>query len=195
LDLKNFIYLNEKPQIREIFTLIFPEFLNLKRLEKLIEICDYSNLNRNLILATLLIDDKDSHEYFEHKYNISNTMKENLNLYSENLKVIGKNKDFFHKNLEKNIYHNGKNHLIDLNILNFVINTKVKFEDFSEILKKILKSRTYKFKIDGKYLMKNGMKQGALMGKVLKKIEEEWINNNFKIKKDRVKEIIKLYSN
>ena len=43
--------------------------------------------------------------------------------------------------------------------------------------------------------MENGMQQGSLMGKVLKEIEEEWIKNNFKITKDRVKEIIKLHSN
>jgi len=195
LDLKNFIYLNESLQIKEIFILIFPEFTNLTRLERLIKICDYSQIDRVLILAALLIDDKDSHEYFGHKYNISNTIKSNLDLYAKNLKAIRNNKDFFHKDLEKNIYHNDKNHLIDLNILNFVINRKVKFEDFSKTLKKILKSRTHKFNIDGKYLIENGMKQGALMGKVLKKIEEEWIHNNFQIKKDRVKEIIKFYSN
>ena len=39
------------------------------------------------------------------------------------------------------------------------------------------------------------MEQGALMGKVLKKIEEEWIRNNFKITKKQVQEIIRLYSN
>ena len=33
------------------------------------------------------------------------------------------------------------------------------------------------------------------MGKVLKKIEEEWIRNNFKISKNQVQEIIQLYSN
>ena len=33
------------------------------------------------------------------------------------------------------------------------------------------------------------------MGKVLKKIEEEWIRNNFKITKNQVQEIIRLYSN
>ena len=43
--------------------------------------------------------------------------------------------------------------------------------------------------------MENGMQQGSLMGKVLKEIEEEWIKNNFKISEERVKEIIKLYSN
>ena len=33
------------------------------------------------------------------------------------------------------------------------------------------------------------------MGKVLKKIEEEWIKNNFKVTKDQIQEIIRLYSN
>ena len=43
--------------------------------------------------------------------------------------------------------------------------------------------------------MNNGMKQGSQMGKVLKKIEEEWIKNNFKISEDQMKEIIRLNSN
>ncbi len=51
----------------------------------------------------------------------------------------------------------------------------------AENLKKILRSKTYEFNIDGKYLIDNGMEQGVLMGKVLKKTEEEWIKNNFKI--------------
>ena len=43
--------------------------------------------------------------------------------------------------------------------------------------------------------MDNGMKQGSQMGKVLKKIEEEWIKNNFKISEDQMKEIIRLHLN
>ena len=43
--------------------------------------------------------------------------------------------------------------------------------------------------------MNNGMKQGSQMGRVLKKIEEEWIKNNFKISEDQMKEIIRLHSN
>ena len=77
----------------------------------------------------------------------------------------------------------------------FVINSKLKFKDFSEILKKILKTKTHRLSIDGKYLKENGMKEGLLIGKVLKKIEEEWIKNNFQITKERVKEIIRLQSN
>ena len=36
------------------------------------------------------------------------------------------------------------------------------------------------------------MKEGTSLGKVLKMIEEEWINNNFIISQDRVKELIKI---
>jgi len=105
---------------------------------------------------------------------------------------LKENKNFFNRDLEKNIYLNNKNHLINLNILNFVSNSKYKLRDFLETLKKILKSKCYIFPIDGLYLMKNGMKEGAAIGRVLKIIENEWINNGFKISKDRVKEIIKL---
>ena len=194
LDLKNFMILNKSTELKEIFTLIFPEFEKLERLDRLNKICDFSQVNRNLLLAALLIDDKDTHEYFGHKYNISNDIKDNLNSFAENLKAVNINKDFFNKDLEKNIYFHDKNYMINLNILNFVINSKLKFEDSTEIFKKILRSKTHKFTIDGKYLMKNGMQQGALMGKVLKEIEDEWIKNNFQISKERVKEIIHSHS-
>ena len=175
--------------------MIFPEFENLRRLERLKKIFNYSKISKNLLLASLLIDEKSSHEYFAHKYNVSNNIRDSLNLLAKNLNLIKENNDFFNKDLEKNIYLNDKNHLISLNIINFTINTKIKFKDFSENLKKILKSKTHRFNIDGKYLMDNGMKQGTLIGKVLKEIEEEWIKNNFEIKKDRVQEIIRINTN
>ena len=195
LDLNNFVYLNESTDLKEIFTLIFPEFKNLKRLERLVKICDYSKVNRSLLFAVLLIDDNDTHEYFGHKYNISNDLKEDLNFFAKNLKVIKKDKDFLNKNLEKNIYLFNKNNLIKLNILNFVINPIIKLKDCTDILSKILKSKTHKLNIDGKYLIENGMQQGSQIGEALKKIEEEWIKNNFKITKEQVNEIIRLHSN
>jgi poly(A) polymerase len=194
LDLKNFINLNESDYLKEIFTLVFPELDNLKRLDRLKKICDHSQINKELLLAVLLIDKKNSHEYFGHKYNVSNNLKDKLSLLAENFRLLRDNKEFFNRDLEKNIYLNNKNHLINLNILNFVIDTKYKFENFSDNLKKILKSKTKKFNIDGKYLIDNGMQQGVMIGKVLKKIEEEWIRNNFKITKTQVQEIIRLYS-
>ena len=195
LDLKNFYFLNQSVNLREIFILIFPEFENLNRIERLIKICNNSKISRTLLLAVLLIDDKNTHEYFCHKYNVSNIVKDNLNLLAKNLKKIKENKGFFYEDIKKNIYLNGKDHLVNLNVLNFALNTKLKIRDFSEILKNILKSKTYKFNINGKYLMQHGMQQGAMMGKVLKTIEEEWLKNNFKITQDQIKKIIQQYSN
>ena len=60
--------------------MIFPEFENLKRLERLAKICDYTQVNKELLLAVLLIDEKNNHEYFAHKYNVSNNIKENLHI-------------------------------------------------------------------------------------------------------------------
>jgi tRNA nucleotidyltransferase/poly(A) polymerase len=191
LDLKNFINLNESEYLKELFSLIFPEFNNLKRLERLKKICSPSQINKDILLAVLLIDEKKNHEYFAHKHNISNDIKEKLNLYAKDLRLLEENKDFFDKDLEKNVYLSNKNHLINLNILNFVSNSKYKLKDFSETFKKILQSKAYTFPIDGKYLIQNGMKEGYALGRVLKIIEDEWIINGFKISNDRVKNIIK----
>jgi len=195
LDLKNFMNLNYSTDLKEIFTLIFPEFKKLKRLERLNKICDYSHVNKNLLLATLLIDDQDTHEYFAHKYSISNNVKDALKSFAKNLKLVKEDKEFFNKDLEKNIYLHDKKYLTHLNILNFAINTNQKLKDFSDTFKRILKSKTHKFSIDGEYLKENGMKQGSLIGKVLKEIEIEWIKNDFKISNDRIKEIIQSHSN
>jgi poly(A) polymerase len=190
LDLKNFINLYESEYLKELFSLIFPEFDNLEKLERLKKIFNHSQINRDILLAALLIGEKNNHEYFAHKYNISNDIKENLNLLANDLKLIKENRDFFDKDLEKNIYLSNKNHLINLNILNFTNNSKCKLNDFLEILKKILKSKEHFLPVDGKYLMQNGMKEGSALGRVLKIIEDEWIINGFKISKDRVKKII-----
>ena len=194
-DLKNFIHLNESEYLKKLFSLLFPELNNLDRLNRLKKICNHSQINRDILLATLLIDEKNNHEYFAHKYKISNEIKDKLNLFAKDLKLLRENKDFFDKDLEKNIYLNNKNYLINLNILNFVSNSKYKLKYFSDIFKRILQSKEHTLPIDGKYLIQHGMKEGSIIGIVLKKIEEEWINNTFKISKERVNEIIRLNVN
>ena len=194
LQLENFLNLNESTYLKEIFNLIFPELSNLNRLNRLKKLFPSSKINLKLLLAVLLIDNENNHEYFSHKYNVSNEIRDELNLLANNLKILKNNNDFFNKNLEKYIYLHSKSHLMDLNVLNFCFNLKLGFKDFSKTLKKILRSKTHEFRIDGKYLIDKGMKEGELLGKVLKKIEEEWIANNFKISDERVNEVIKLYS-
>ena len=195
LSLKNFLTINQNSNLKEIFSTIFPEFLYLNRLERLKKVYQYSEVNVDILLAVMLIDEKDNHEYFIHKYNASNQTKENLEKFNKNLINLKNDKDFFDKNLIRNVYLNGKNHLIALNLINFSINSKVRVNDFSKILKNILKIKVPIFPIDGEALKQKGMQEGQTLGNVLKTLEKDWINNNFKISNERVEEIIKANSN
>ena len=191
LDLENFLRINQDGNLKEIFSMIFPEFLYLNRLERLKKVYNNTELNRDILLGTLLIDEKDNYEYFIHKYKASNKMKETLEKLKKNLLILKSNKDFFEKDLIKNVYLNGKNHLIALNLIYYSMNSKVKIIDFSKIYNKILKTKVPLFPINGEFLKKKGMKEGQFLGNVLKTLEIEWMNNNFKISNERIEEIIK----
>ena len=188
---KNFVRLNNNKSLKEIFSLIFPEFKYLDRLNKLEHTNIQPNVDKNMFLAIMLIDETNNHEYFSHKYNVSNELKENLNLIAKNFKTFQKNKEFFQKDIKKNIYFFGKNHLMTLNTLYFASNKKVKLESYLNVLDNIKKINIPKFLFDGNYLKEKGMKEGALIGKTLKLIEREWLDNNFKVSDKRVLEIIK----
>ena len=112
-----------------------------------------------------------------------------------NIIKLKNEREFFEKNLIKNVYLNGKNHLIALNLINFSINSKVKINDFTKTLNKILKIKVPIFPINGETLKQKGMQEGQSLGNVLKTLEKEWINNNFKISNERVEEIIKVNTN
>ena len=126
---KNFLNINDNSYLKEIFLLIFPEFLYLSRLNRLKKIYNQSIINDNILLAVSLIDEKSNHEYFSFKYNIPKKVKEDLEKIAFNLNRIKKDKTFFNENLKKNIYKNGKNFTIALNLINFSINSKIKLEN------------------------------------------------------------------
>ena len=183
------------PTMGAIFLIIFPELKHLKRLEKLKKIKNYFTLNNFNLLAILITDDSDNYEYFGYKYNISNNSKDILKKFNACYKILKKDKRFFKQNLYKNIYIYGKENMSFLLALNFTENSKILLSEFLDINKKIKNYKILKLPFDGNYLIENGLDQGVLVGHVLKKIEEEWIENNFKISEERVKEIVKLNTN
>ncbi len=195
LKIKNFIKLNSYKNLKPIFSLIFPEFMNIERLNQLELISNQTKIDEKTLLAVLLIDATNNYEYFSHKYNISNDLKEHLKLMAKNFKNFQSDKKFFYKNLKKNIYFYGKKHLRAMNILYFSSYKKRKIEDYLDVLNNINKFNVPKFSFDGNYLKDKGMSEGALIGKTLKLIETEWYNNNFEISKERVLKIIKSQKN
>ena len=54
-----------------------------------------------------MIDLKDNHEYFCHKYKVSNKINDNLNLLGNKFKELKNDKEFFKKNLKNNLYNIG----------------------------------------------------------------------------------------
>ena len=191
LSTKSFVKISNNKQLKEIFTLIFAEFKYLERLNKLVNTSNKSNFDKKTLLAIMLIDEKNNHEYFSHKYNVSNELKETLSLIAQNFLLIQKNKEFFQKDLKKNTYFFGKTHLMTLNTLHFTSNKKIKIKNYLDVINNIKKIDIPKFSFDGNYLKEKGMKEGALIGKTLKLIESEWLDNNFKVSDKRVLKIIK----
>ncbi len=190
LNTKNFEKFNNNRSLKEIFLLIFPELKYFERLNKLNEIKSSSTFDKTIFLSILLIDEKNNHEYFLHKYNVSNKLKDDLNLITKNYLNSLENKNFFKKDLKKNIFLFGKKHLELLSLICFSINIKIKLDDYLDILNNIKKISLPQFPFDGNYLKDKGIKEGKSVGKTLKLIQDEWLNNGFNISNQRISEII-----
>ena len=63
-----------------------------------------------------------------------------------------------------------------------------------KILKKIELIKIPEFPITGKYLLEQGLKSGRKMGEILKKIEQKWIENDFNLGDEELKNLIKKYT-
>ena len=188
---KNFIKLYNNESLREIFSLIFPELKYLNRLDKLSKIYNKYNFNEKILLAILLVDETNNHEYFSHKYNISNNLKESLNILAKNLINSVNNKNFFQTDLQKNTFYFGQKYLQESNILNFLINKKVELNFFLNTSSAIKRILIPKFPIDGEFLKKRGVSEGIEMGNILSLLKNDWVNNDFKITEEQISRIIK----
>ena len=97
LNLKNFDNILKHENKKKIFSLVFPEFKYLGRLEKLYKVKEFININQYFLLVILLIDQNNNHEYFAYKYNVSNKIKKELELFNQLFLQSLKNKNFFEK--------------------------------------------------------------------------------------------------
>ena len=93
-----------------------------------------------------------------------------------------------------NIYFEGKDKILDLNLLNFFINKKINYKIYSEVKSEIIKTSLPKFPYDGKMLQKQGVKEGKKIGLLLKELELAWIENYFNLSEKSTKEIINKFN-
>ena len=195
--LKNFADILEHGELKTIFLMLFPEFKYLERLEKikLVNNLEFKVNNIYLILSILLIDDTNNHEYFCHKYKVSNEIKEKLNLISVIFHKYKLNKDFIKKDLKKNIYLLGKNNIKNFIFFLFISNKKMSKTEFLKIFKDIANVQIPNFPFNGYYLKKKGISEGKKMGLILKKLENEWLNNNYELSEKNALIIIEKNNN
>ena len=149
-------------------------------------------LNPIIILSVLLIDESDNAEYFLYKYNLPNKLKKKIlfinKIYQLNLitELVDK------KYLIKLCYLNEKKNVIDLLLfLIFIFPTKKKV--LENLLSYIEHSVIPVFPVKANYLIDNfNYIEGKSLGVALKKLETKWINDNFKIQNNEIKDILKI---
>lgn len=193
--LENFETLVNKKDLKEIFSLIFPEFEKISRLKKWTLIKNEAKKSNEIILSILLTSTSDNYEYFCHKYKTSNEIKDNLDNIHEAFLSFKKDENFFRKNLKKNIYLFGKKVLKNLSIISFLDNSKSSVKEIKNALKKIDQIVLPKLPFDGQYLINRGFSEGKKIGRVLKELEKSWIENDFRLNDDSVKTILNKNNN
>ena len=190
LKLKNFSSIEQNKELLQIFLLIFPEFENIKRFQNFKSIKNFSKDPLILILAVLLINDKNNHEYFSHKYNVSKNISKSLSdLY--NIFKEGKNdKEFFKRKLRINLYNYGKENLKKIYLLNLLDKKKIHSKELL-FINELDKISIPNFPYDGNYLISKGVKEGKKVGLILHEAEKIWLSKDFSISKDDFENIIK----
>ena len=192
LKLNNFYILFSQDVSREIFLNIFPQFKHYKRLKII------GNLNQelrdkydvDLILALHIVDNSNEHEYFSHKYKVSNNTKNRLINISKNIEKLKSKKFYSKENIMKLIYFSNKNYVRDLLLFSLVANSKIKSLDIKNLIDFVNICKIPKFPITGDFLKQHGYEKGRLLGQKLKLLEKQWIDNNFILEGQVVKKFL-----
>ena len=176
----------------EILNSIFPQ---LKYFNVFSKLNSYSSnvLKENdfiFIISLLIIDQTDNLDYFLYKFNLSKKDQKRLKNIHEFYNEKITSKTFTKDNLNRVFYYKGKETVID--ILNFKIFKSKKLDnDLIELIKfyKDMARPNMPIKADN-LMVKYKISEGKVLGDKLRMIEEEWVNNNFKISDQQIENII-----
>ena len=142
------------------------------------------------IVSLLIIDQTDNAEYFLYKFNISKKNQKRIkNIYYFYKDKIT-SKTLSESNLNRVFYYQGKETVID--IINFKIFKSKKLDNrLIELSKSYYNKSVPAMPVKADTLMKKyKILEGKNLGDKLKRIEEAWVKNNFKISNQQVENII-----
>jgi len=188
---KGFLRLNDDSFSLEIIELIFPQFKNISVFKNLnnFALKKIKDLDFVFFLSILIVDGSDNADYFMYKFNLSKKEKKRIN-FLNNFYLNINSKTFTTKNLSKIFYYEGKQSLLDL--LYFQIFRSKKID------KKIISFIDY-FKDKEPPLLplraitlmtKYNIPEGKELGDKLKKIENKWVDNDFKISDSEIQKVL-----
>ena len=176
----------------EILEIIFPQLKYFNIFSKLNSYAKkiLDEVDFTLLISLLIIDETDNVDYFLYKFNISKKNQERIKNLDDFYKDKTTIKKFSKKNLNKLFYYKGKENVID--ILNFkIFKSKILGNDILELLNFYKDKQMPQLPVRANTLMeKYKIPQGKILGDMLKIIEEEWVNNNFQISDQQIKNII-----
>ena len=191
LNLDNFLNLFKNKTSCELFSLIFPQLKNFKKLSKLSKPQEkiLKNKSLNFVISFLVIDETDNSDYFVYKYNLPNELKDKINFLKNNSLNKDSTKIFNKKDLQKIFYYEGKSStidLIDFNLLYFKQSKKL-----SELKTYFEKLDKPEFPIKAQLLINDyGLNEGRELGQKLKNLEMKWIENNFNLSKKDMEKVL-----
>ena len=189
----SFLKLFKDPFCLELINLIFPQFKNLdifKNLNKFAEI-NIKKVDFIFLISLMLIDNTDNVEYFLFKFNLSSIDKKRI-LFLNKFYNKEINKNFFSKNnLWKIFYYNGKQALFDLIYFEIFKSKKIN-KKLIALLEYFKDKEVPVFPVKAVNLMeKYNIPEGKQLGLKLKKIEEQWIKNDFTVLDNEIEQIFK----
>ena len=189
---KNIFKINDDEFLKKILHLVFPELKNIHLLEKLNDQALEILQSKDFLfwLSILIIDETDNTDYFLYKYKLSNNDKKRIKFLYQNYPKLSDNNFFSEKNFHKLVYYNDKSLVIDLIDFKICVSKK----DITKMIKlknSIIETNKPIFPIKAKNLIEEyNLKEGKELGTKLKKIEDVWVQNNFKITNQEVNRII-----
>ena len=195
LNLNNFYELFNDEFSCSVILTIFPQLRHYDRLKVIQNIPNkiFSRLDIPLIFSILLIDNSDDCEFFLYKFKFSNRDKNRILFLLNKYKKINFKKLLDEQKLVKLAYLDNTAEIIDLLVFSAFVSEEIDVNTAEKCISFLDKLRLPVFPITADYLkLKYNFSESKELGLALKKLEKSWIDNDFIIDKNEIKNILKL---